>query len=456
MKVVPSRLRTTLVICIFSGFLVLYQSAVVSAQVKRKDFSPAAARTQPPGSTGSGYSIEGLNLVGADVTMPPFSDSILGTHTEFRRELYSRGFLMRAVSTNSYVQNTLNSPVPAEDQAYVGQRPFVKMELHPILTWDLRQLHLHGAQLNISAALEWVTWQKAGPTAGTFSSLYLYKSFGEDTVEVKAGYLKNNLDFVGLQVGGSVASGAQGVYAVLPYEVGLSHFPVSTPSLNIKVNGPKGFYEKVGFQRSIDPGGGPATIARNHVGLRFIPHGDKLLTITEVGYRRAASHDSHGTWVRGGYLHNSTPYPNSRTGGMTSGNYCAYFLADHQFRQVDPLRPREGYYAGFSAMTTPADMNDYTRYVELRVYKEGTFRSRPKDMVSLVASHSLHSKDTIRNLKAAGETFWNSSTSVTGSYSIRVRRGVYSSLGMSYVAGPAVTPRVPNALTFNMQWHVFF
>ena len=324
------------------------------------------------------------------------------------------------------------------------------------LTWDLRQLHLHGAQLNVGAALQWVSWQPAGPTAGAFSTLYLYKSFGEDRVEVKAGYITNDFEFIGLQVGGSIASGAQGVYAVLPFEVGLSHFPLATPSFNVRVGGASGLYGKVGFQRSVDPGGGPVALARNSIGLRFIPHGDKLLTISEVGYRQNATRDSHEMWVRGGYLHNSTAYPNSRTGGMTSGNYCAFILADHQFRQADPLKPGLGLYAGFSAMATPADMNVYTQYYELRLYKEGTFRSRPNDMISLVASHSAYSKYTVRNLKAAGETYWNSSTSITGSYSIRVAPGVYSSLGMSYVAGPAVTPHVPNALTFNIQSNFFF
>jgi len=40
-------------------------------------------------------------------------------------------------------------------------------------------------------------------------------------------------------------------------------------------------------------------------------------------------------------------------------------------------------------MATPADMNVYTRYYELRLYQEGTFRSRPNDMASLVSCHSV-------------------------------------------------------------------
>jgi porin len=107
-------------------------------------------------------------------------------------------------------------------------------------------------------------------------------------------------------------------------------------------------------------------------------------------------------------------------------------------------------------MTTPADMNVYTQYYELRLYQEGTFGSRPNDMVSLVSSHSVYSKYTIKNLAAEGKSYWERSNSITGSYSLRIARGVYSSLGLSYVTGPAVTPRVPNALTFNIQSNLFF
>ena len=70
------------------------------------------------------------------------------------------------------------------------------------------------------------------------TSLYLFKRWGDRRVEMKAGYIGNDLEFVGLQVGGSTSTGAQGVYAVLPNEVGLSYFPLTAPSLNFRVRGP--------------------------------------------------------------------------------------------------------------------------------------------------------------------------------------------------------------------------
>lgn len=77
-------------------------------------------------------------------------------------------------------------------------------------------------------------------------------------------------------------------------------------------------------------------------------------------------------------------------------------------------------------------------------------------MVSLVSSRSDYSTYSTRNLQAAGKTVWHNSNSVTGSYSVHVSRGNFVSLGLSYVAGPAITPRVNNALTFGVVSTIFF
>ena len=58
---------------------------------------------------------------------------------------------------------------------------------------------------------------------------------------------------------------------------------MTAPSLNVKIRGPENTYIKSAAQRSFDPNGGPAEVARNHTGFRFIPHGDKLVLINEAG-----------------------------------------------------------------------------------------------------------------------------------------------------------------------------
>jgi len=61
-----------------------------------------------------------------------------------------------------------------------------------------------------------VNWEPAGPKALDLWMLYLHKEFRRDCVEIKAGYNTNILEFTGMQVGGSTASGVQNVYVVLP------------------------------------------------------------------------------------------------------------------------------------------------------------------------------------------------------------------------------------------------
>lgn len=401
-------------------------------------------------------SIEDLNYLGGDAAMPPFSDSIVDVDSGFRRALFRKGLAFRVITGPQYTQNTLDAPVPADEQVYVGQRAFESMFVQPIFSADLRQLHLQHAQLYMGGAWNWASWNPAGPKALQVWALYFYKEFGKDRLEVKAGYIANNMNFVGLFVGGSTATGAQGVYAVLPYEAGMSYFPMTAPSFNVRIRGPKNIYIKTAAQRSFDPNGGPTEVARNHTGLRFIPHGDKLVLINEGGYLRTASADAREAWFRAGNIYNTTPYRNEVTGQLESGNYCAYGLMDYQLLKSGREHPKQGLYAGGSFMTVPEEMNSYARYYEARLYKEAPFRSRPDDVLSVVASRTGYSKVFTDHLVSQGKTVWRAGSTVTGSYSLRASPGNYLSLGLSYVAGPAITPRVPDALNFIANWSLFF
>jgi porin len=410
----------------------------------------------PDSPTPAKRSIEDLNYLGGDAAMPPFSDSLIDVNSEFRRALLRKGIALRVISGVQYTQNTLDEPVQTDEQVYVGQRPFESSFVQPILAADLHQLHLQHAQLYLGGVWNWASWNPAGPKSLQLWALYFYKEFGEDRVEVKAGYIANNMNFLGLFVGGSTATGAQGVYAVLPYEAGMSYFPLTAPSFNVRIRGPRNTYIKTAAQRSMDPNGAPAEVSRNHTGFRFIPHGDKLVLIDEGGYLRAASADAHQAWLRAGYIHNTTIYKNQATGQPESGNYCAYALMDYQLLQTDREHPNRGLYAGGSFMTVPETMNQYVRYYEARAYKRAPVRSRPEDVLSVVASRSGYSNIYTDHLVSQGKTVWRSGTTVTGSYSLRASRGNYVSLGLSYVEGPAITLRVPNALNFIANWTLFF
>jgi len=401
-------------------------------------------------------SIEDLNYLGGDAAMPPFSDSVIDLDAGIRRALLGKGMAFRVISGIQYTQNMLDAPVAADAQVYVGQHPFGTSFVQPILAADLRQLHLSHAQIYLGGVWNWASWNPAGPKSVQLWALYFYKAFEDDRLEIKAGYIANNMNFVGLFVGGSTATGAQGVYAVLPYEAGMSYFPLTAPSFNLRILGPANTYIKTAAQRSQDPNGAPAEVARNHTGFRFIPHGDKLVLINEGGYLRAASADAHEAWFRAGVIYNTSLHRNAATGQSQSGNYCAYALMDEQLLQSSREHPTQGLYAGASFMTVPKTMNAYARYYEARLYQKAPFRSRPGDVLSAVASRTGYSSIFTNNLVSQSKTVWRAGTTVTGSYSLRASRGNYLSLGLSYVAGPAITPRVPNALNFIANWTLFF
>ena len=402
------------------------------------------------------HSFEDLNFIGAEATMPPIPDSIVEPNSGYRRALLDRGMALRLVQAVQFAENTLQPPVPADRQAYIGEYPFESAREHLVFSADLHQLHLRHAQFFGTGVWNWVSWNPAGPKTFQVVDLYFYQKFGNDRVEMKAGYISNNLEFLGLLVGGSTALGAQGVYAILPYEVGLSYFPLTAPSFNLRLNGPSHTYLKAGAQRSIDAAGGPATVARNRSGFRFDPKGDKLLLIDEVGYNRSASATAHSAWFRAGYMRNTTLYADLSDGKKESGNDHAFVLVDYQLNQRGPLHPSQGLYLGGSAMTDASRFNPYNRYYEARLYQIAPFRSRPADLASVVATFTGHSKYFTDRLVADGKTVWRNSASLTGSYSLHLSRGHFLTLGLSYIHGPALTPRVDDALVFTASDSVFF
>src|SRR3974390_3626520 len=68
----------------------------------------------------AGRSIEDLNLVGSETAMPPFSESPIDINSGFRQKLFSEGIDLRGLVQAQYAQNTLQAPVPADQQSYVG------------------------------------------------------------------------------------------------------------------------------------------------------------------------------------------------------------------------------------------------------------------------------------------------------------------------------------------------
>lgn len=400
-------------------------------------------------------SIEDLNLLGAAVSNPPFTDTVLGADSTFRRALFEQGMVLRANVVPRFTMNVLDGPVPASEQRYIGHRPTFIWGLNPVFAADLRQLGLKGVQLNVGFAWRWANWSPAGPNTTAVSTLYLFKRWGDRRVEMKAGYNVNDQEFVGLQVGGSSSTGAQGVYAVLPVEVGMSSYPLTAPTINFRFRGPGRTYYKTAAQRSLDAAGSQSTIDRNPTGLEFLQDGNGLVLINEVGFQRASSASAKQAWFRTGYVGNSTLYTNKETGAKESGNYCAYALIDLQLTSPNPKRPAQGLYMGGSAMTVPSTLNTYDRYYEFRVYERAPFASRPTDVLTFIASHRGHSRFVTDALAAQGKSYWTSSKSLTATYTLHLSNGNYLSLSAGYQHGAAVTPRVDDALTATAYWILY-
>jgi len=77
-------------------------------------------------------------------------------------------------------------------------------------------------------------------------------------------------------------------------------------------------------------------------------------------------------------------------------------------------------------------------------------------VASIVASRTGYGAPFADSLVAQGKTVWRAGTTLTGIYTLRASRGNYLGLGLGYVNGPAISPRVPSALKFTAGWTLFF
>lgn len=410
-----------------------------------------AAAQEPPRPD-----FEHLNLVGAAVGMPRFDDTIVGTDTAFRHRLIARGLAFRLNFIPRASMNLLDPPAPKNEQAYIGHRPTAIWGAHGILTSDLRQLGLKNTQFRAAFGYRGNTWRPSGPPMFTMTEFHIYRFWGEQRVELKAGYTINDLEFIGMQIGGSLAAGAQGVYAVIPYLTGMSFFTLPAPTLNLKVRLPASFYVKSGAQRSLDPDGAAATARRNATGFRFRPSGNGLLQIHELGFRQTAADGRRQMWFRAGALYNHSRYRNLATNQREHGNHSLYLLGDVQLAQPDGAAPARGLFAGATLMGAPARFNAYRRYYEARLYWMGPRQHRPHDVASLVFARLDHSPARLAALAAEGKTYWEGSYAFTASYTFRISPGNYLNGALTWTRGAAITPRVADALIANVTWSLFF
>jgi hypothetical protein len=97
-----------------------------------------------------------------------------------------------------------------------------------------------------------------------------------------------------------------------------------------------------------------------------------------------------------------------------------------------------------------------SHYYEPRLYQIAPFRNRPSDLASLVSSYTDYSRFFTASLISAGKTAATSASTLSSSYALHVRTGTYLSTVLSYDSRPAITPRLPSALTITAEVMLFF
>jgi porin len=390
--------------------------------------------------------VESMNEKGLEIPLPPFANSISGATNPVRVALAKKGFGIFLPNANKFQDNLLAPPVPLVDQHYNGQRPTWIVNSLPVLTYNMQAFHIHGGQLILAPGILRTSWNSVGPEATRVLQLAYYQSLFKNRVEVKGGWLQNDMEFEAFAIGGIFASGALGVYAVIPYQVGQTTTPYSTPGLNITLHPTARFYDKVGFQRSADPNGGTTEAQRDQAGFRFIPKGDGLLTIDEFGWKKPYTATDRQTWIRAGYMYNTTKFKNQVTNLKESGNWSAYLVADQQLTHPNHVGGRQGLYGGLTGMWAPSRFDSSAHYFEARAYDIGLIPHRPNDLTSAVIAYTRFSPifDTVT--RNSGGTSYPDTTSVSASYSARLRPGITFAPGFSWTNHPARTPRLDSSL----------
>ncbi|MNM66510.1 Carbohydrate-selective porin, OprB family [compost metagenome] len=435
---------------------------LASAANDRNEEPASSTATQPaPSTAGNTPSIyatfDRLREQGTLVKVPSTKDTLLRDAGGFRSTLAERGIGVMLISLNSAAYD-LSSPVPASPQRYNGQDLTATSVQQLLVTYDLGQHGNDQSQLVMGVTSAAVSWEPLGPrTKAALSRLAYHRTFNNRQWELKLGYLSNALEYIGVYTGGSLAGGAQGPSAVIPFQLGLARLPMAAPGLNLQYNGRNGFYNKLGLQRSTSPDGAQAEVDAHSDGFRFRTPRSNLLVINEVGVKRDATASRQSVWLRAGFIRNSSDYRRFDAPVRSDSNYAMYAAGDVQLT-LPPNRnlPFQGWYAGASVHYAPQDRNLYSRYYEARAYRIGTFRNRPVDMLSMTYSHTKFSDDAGNLYTTRGLPSESSTSAVTVSYMTRLHAGTYLSTGLSHISNPTFSPRMDDALNLMVGLNLFF
>ena len=405
----------------------------------------------PPTAPSSPFALDDeLKIRGWLLPLPGAANTLDQGLFGVRDALAERGISYLGIESATFSDNMVRHALPPGNQfgphsrdlqLYSGQLPTYTSVGIAYLLYDLRRYGIPDGQIVVATTIVSTNWNPGGVDGVVLSDLSYFQTFLHKKVELKVGYVQDSVEFVGSQVGGSLANGVFGVNAALFTENGENSSAFSTPSVNVKVYLPRHFYDKVGVSRGLSPDGPLVERQQNPTGANLKVSNAGVFVIDEVGYRVDAAPGQAGTWARFDANYTSSRYaevadPHVRN----SPNYGLYLLADRQIIQTAPYggpgSASQGLYAGFSIEYAPPYFNRFTQYYEARFYGFGLIPGRRHDLASVVATRNIFSQEAINVAHAAGLLAHDNVNAITGSYGFAIIPGVNVNVGVQYTDHP--------------------
>lgn len=446
---VGMRLSTNALTIALCGTAALFGSPMAHAQAGAGEARTAAGlpqgRLQEPGSSPSCRQIDrSVGIRSWEIHSPSACDTLLDDLGGWRSDLARAGFGISLFSLDNYIGNVLNdhTPVTVKTQAFGGQVPTLSSLNSLYLSYSLSSIGDPDGQLVFGGSIVRNTWINLGPSDNSLSAAYWYQSLFNRTVEFKVGYLSTALEYIGAQLGGTLAGGANGISASIQYAQGFTPPTLATPGVSVTYNINRDFYDKIGLIRSTDPAGSTANFVYNKYSTRFEIPGqeDGAIAINEFGYRHRPDANSNFKWIRAGYFHNDSGFAEYSSRNTTSHSSTEYILADYQFLKLgdsggNASGPDRGLHVGGTFINANCNLSLFCKYTEFRLYGIGLLPNRPGDIISLIANRSNFSgQDEVAIHLVAPHVAQNA---VTLSYLAKIVPGWYLNGGLGYTEHPA-------------------
>jgi porin len=312
------------------------------------------------------------------------------------------------------------------------------------------------------------------------NGVYLDKRFMNGRLDITGGYMYNDSTFYEGYIAGSIGAGTLGQNAIIQYMIGQSHGNLPRPGVNVKFDITKHFYTITGFEDSLNPNGWATEFHHDSVGFRWNSPGAKALYIEELAYKRESAPGVKKTFARADGWLNTSHFTDFREGSgallgipgfaqkKSDNNFAISLAVDQQLTQPDRALPFRGWYSGFTFQYAPPQQNPFTQYYEFRAYDIGPLRSRPTDMITLVANNLEYSKIAMRTFSGTaafgvsiagdeiGYPYSSCQSNYVVSYAVHIRPGVYLNQGFQYVVHPTFIPIQKNPFLYKAALNLFF